>query len=271
MMIAACVAILVSSRNFKDNKNPSGMSLVINDTVGGLDAIVAAPFDFLKDKANDVNNLMSTYQQNAKLSKKIANLSDDATELDSLRAENKDLKAALDLQNTLTNYEKIAANVIVRNPNAWSDTLSIDKGTADGLKDDMIVMSNGGIVGRITQVNTTTAKVALLTSKEALENKIPVRLGSAENPAYGLITGYDAQQNAFIITQISSDNKFTKGDKVLTSGLGGNSPSDLLVGEVIGEKENNKGMDREVYVKPASKFDDIRFVFVIKRGIGGAQ
>ncbi|MBR2764113.1 MAG: rod shape-determining protein MreC [Pseudolactococcus laudensis] len=271
MMITACVAILISARQFNDNKKPSEMTLVVNDTVGGIDGIIAAPFNFFENKAAEVGNLLSTYQQNAKLSKKITQLTDNAAELDSLKAENKELKAALDLQNTLTNYEKVASNVVVRNPNAWGDTMTIDKGSADGLKDDMIVMSNGGVVGRITQVNTTTSKVALLTSDKVLENKIPVRLGSAENPAYGLITGYDAQQNAFIITQISSDNQFTKGDQVVTSGLGGNSPSDLLVGDIIGEKKNQKGMDREVYVKPASQFDNIRFVFAIKRSLSEAK
>ncbi|MGO2939981.1 MAG: rod shape-determining protein MreC [Pseudolactococcus laudensis] len=271
MMITACVAILISARQFNDNKKPSEMTLVVNDTVGGIDGIIAAPFNFFENKAAEVGNLLSTYQQNAKLSKKITQLTDNAAELDSLKAENKELKAALDLQNTLTDYEKVASNVAVRNPNAWGDTMTIDKGSADGLKDDMIVMSNGGVVGRITQVNTTTSKVALLTSDKVLENKIPVRLGSAENPAYGLITGYDAQQNAFIITQISSDNQFTKGDQVVTSGLGGNSPSDLLVGDIIGEKKNQKGMDREVYVKPASQFDNIRFVFAIKRSLSEAK
>ena len=271
MMITACVTIIISARRFKDSQKPSEMTLVVNDTVGGLDGIIAAPFNFFENKAAEVGNLLSTYQQNAKLSKKVTSLTDNASELDSLKAENKALKVALDLQNTLTNYEKVASNVVVRNPNAWGDTMTIDKGSADGLKDDMIIMSNGGVVGRITQVNTTTSKVALLTSDKVLENKIPVRLGSAENPAYGLITGYDAQQNAFIITQISSNNQFTKGEQVVTSGLGGNSPSDLLVGDIIGEKKNQKGMDREVYVKPASQFDDIRFVFAIKRGLGEAK
>ncbi|MBW9331516.1 rod shape-determining protein MreC [Lactococcus raffinolactis] len=271
MMITACVTIIISTRHFKDNRRPSEMTLVVNDTVGGLDGIIAAPFNFFENKVAEVGNLLSTYQQNAKLSKKITSLTDNAAELDSLKAENKELKAALDLQNTLTNYEKVASNVVVRNPNAWGDTMTIDKGSADGLKDDMIIMSNGGVVGRITQVNTTTSKVALLTSDKVLENKIPVRLGSAENPAYGLITGYDAQQNAFIITQISSDNQFAKGDQVVTSGLGGNSPSDLLVGDIIGEKKNQKGMDWEVYVKPASQFDNIRFVFAVKRGLSEAS
>ena len=271
MMITACVAILISAHQFNDNKKPSEMTLVVNDTVGGIDGIIAAPFNFFENKAAEVGNLFSTYQQNAKLSKKITQLTDNAAELDSLKAENKELKAALDLKNTLTNYEKVASNVIVRNPNAWGDTMTIDKGSSDGLKDDMIIMSNGGVVGRITQVNATTSKVALLTSDKVLENKIPVRLGSAENPAYGLITGYDAQQNAFIITQISSDNQFSKGDQVVTSGLGGKSPSDLLVGDIIGEKKNQKGNDREVYVKPASQFDNIRFVFAIKRSLSEAK
>ncbi|GFH43105.1 cell shape-determining protein MreC [Lactococcus hodotermopsidis] len=271
MMITACVTILISVKNFRDKVKPSAMTVVINDTVGTLDGIIGAPFEFAKDKANDFNDLMTTYQQNAKLSKKITKMTDDSNELEALKVENEQLKATLGMKNTLTNYEKIASNVIVRSPNSWSDTMTIDKGSVDGIADDMIVMSNGGIVGRITQVNETTAKVALLTSDKSLENKVPIRIGSLENPAYGLITGYDAHRNAFIITQISSDIKFTKGNEVKTSGLGGNSPANLLVGEVIGEKENTKSVDREVYVKPASKFDNMQFVFVIKRGLSEAQ
>lgn len=271
MMITACVSILMTTQNFKNKKQPSEMTQIVNDTVGGLDGIIATPFRFFENKAAAVADMMATYQQNATLSQKVTKLTDNVSELETLKAENKALKAALGLQNTLTNYDKIAANVVVRNPNAWADTMTIDKGTADGLKDDMIIMGNGGIVGRITQVNERTSKVALLTSDKVLENKVPVRLGGAENPTYGLITGYDAQQNAFIITQISSDQAFTKGDQVVTSGLGGNSPSDLMVGEIIGEKKNMKSIDREVYVKPASQFDNIQFVFVIKRGLSEAQ
>lgn len=71
----------------------------------------------------------------------------------------------------------------------------------------------------------------------------------------------------FIVTQISSDLKFNKGDAVVTSGLGGNSPADLTVGEIIGEKQNTKSVDREVYVKPAGQFSNMQFAFVIKRGL----
>lgn len=271
MVISACVAIMVSAQHYKTKKTPSAMSLAINGTVGGIDKIIALPFDFFQDKMSDASNLMSTYEKNASLSKQVSKLTDESAELNNLKAENKALKAALDLENTLTNYDKISSNVVVRTPNAWRDVMTIDKGKSDGLSEDMIVMSNGGVVGRVVQVNKTTSKVALLTSDKALENKIPVRLGSAENPVYGLMTGYDAQQNAFIVSQISSDATFNKGDAVMTSGLGGNSPADLTVGEIIGEKKNTKGIDREVYVKPTGRFDNIQFVFVIKRGLNEAK
>ena len=267
MIISACVAIMVSAQRYKAKQTPSAMSMAINGTVGGLDKIIGVPFDFFQDKMSDVSNLLTTYEKNASLSKQVSKLTDESVELSSLKAENKALKSALALENTLTNYDKISSNVVVRTPNAWHDVMTIDKGKSDGLKEDMIVMSNGGVIGRIVQVNKTTAKVALLTSDKALENKIPVRLGSANNPAYGLITGYDAQQNAFIVSQMSSDMTFNKGDTVMTSGLGGNSPADLTVGEIIGENKDTKGINRQVYVKPTGRFDNIQFVFVIKRGL----
>lgn len=267
MMIAACIAILISAQRYKEERSPSAMSVVINESVGGIDKVIGAPFNFFQNKLSDLSHFMATYEQNASLSKQVTKLTDDSSELSSLKAENKALKTALALQNTLTNYEKVAANVIVRSPNAWNDTMTIDKGKSDNLTEGMIVMINGGVVGRVVQVNQTTAKVALLTSDKALESKIPVRLGKADNPVFGLITGYDAQQNAFIVTQISSDIKFTKGDVVVTSGLGGNSPADLTVGEVIGEKQNTKSANHEVYVKPTGQFSNMQFAFVIKRGL----
>nr|WP_240424408.1 rod shape-determining protein MreC [Lactococcus allomyrinae] len=130
-------------------------------------------------------------------------------------------------------------------------------------------MANGGVIGRVIQVNKNTAKVSLLSSSKGIENKIPVRLGNAEETTYGLLTGYDSQQNAYIITQLTTQDKISKGTQVFTSGLGGDSPRDLLIGTVLGEKDDNQGLNRQIYVKPASNLYDIRFVFVIQRMIGG--
>lgn len=272
IIIVALSAIVVSAKKFKTAQNPAAMTQTINDGTGFVDQVIAAPIHFVQDKANELSDLMNTYKQNESLKKQLSDLSDEKNKLAGAESENKELKKALNLQETLTDYQTVSANVITRNPASWNDTLVIDRGTKDKLKKDMIVMANGGIIGRITQVNKTTAKVSLLISTKGIENKIPVRLGSSGDPTYGLLSSYDSQQNAFIVTQVNTSTKFAKGSQVFTSGLGGNgagSVRDLLVGSVIGEKLTNQGLDRQIYIKPASSLYDIRFVTVIERMNGG--
>lgn len=272
IVIAAISAIVISAKNFSADKNPASMTQVINDGTGFFDKIVEAPVNFVQDKANEVGNLMDTYKQNASLKKRLAELTDEKNKLSATESENKELKTALQLKETLTDYSTVSANVITRNPSSWDDTLIIDQGKKDGLKDGMPVMANGGIIGCVSQVNQSTAKIALLSSTKGIENKISVRLGTASNPVYGILSGYDTQRNAYVVSNIvDSSVKFTKGNQVFTSGLGNNvgSVANLLVGTIIGEGDSDQGLDRQVYIKPATNFYDIRFVVVVKQMLGG--
>jgi rod shape-determining protein MreC len=269
IIIAAMSAIVISAKNFSANRNPSGMTQTINDGTGFVDHILAAPVHFIEDTSNELGNLMDTYKQNESLKTQLAQSKDDANKLNGLESENKELKKALNLQETLTDYQTVSANVITRDPNSWNDTLVIDSGSQEGLKNGMAVMANGGVIGRVSQVNKTTSKIALLSSSKGITNKIPVRLGDANSTSYGLLTGYDSQQNAYIITQLTTQDKFAKGSQVFTSGLGGETPRDLLIGTVLGEKDDQEGLGRQIYVKPSSNLYDIRFVFVVQRMIGG--
>lgn len=271
IVIAAISAIFVSAKNFKSDQNPAAMTQTINDGTGFVDQVIAAPIHFVQDKANVLSNLINTYKQNENLKKQLTDLTAEKNKLASAESENKELKTALKLQETLTDYDTVSSNVITRNPASWDDTLVIDSGSKDGLQINMPVMANGGIIGRISQVNKSTAKVSLLTSTKGIENKIPVYLGSKTSPSYGILSSYDSTQNAYVVTQVTTTTKFTKGSQVFTSGLGGGvgSVRDLLVGTVIGEKDSNDGLDRQIYIKPASNLYDIRFVFVVKQLIGG--
>lgn len=273
IVIVAVSAILVSAKNYSEQRKPSAMTEVISGGTGFVDKIIAAPVHFVQDKANQLANLMDTYKQNESLKSQLAQNQADNDKLKSEQAENKSLKAALKLQETLTSYSTVSANVITRNPASWNDSLVIDQGSKDGVSDGQVVMGNGGVIGRVVQTNTSNSKVALLSSSEGVTNKIPVRLGSSDNPSYGLLSGYDSRQNAFIISSITTKDKFDKGSEVFTSGLGGSgsdtSPRDLAVGTVIGEKDSDSGLSRQVYVKPMGNLYDIRFVFVVKGMIGG--
>ena len=126
-------------------------------------------------------------------------------------------------------------------------------------------------MGRVIEVNATTAKVELLTSKNVNSNHFPVRVTSASGESFGLLKNYDNKTNALIVSQLTGDATLKEGDVVQTSGLGGNSPADLAVGTVIKVKPDSFGLDREVYVKPYADVYGISVVTVVKRSAGESE
>ena len=63
-------------------------------------------------------------------------------------------------------------------------------------------MANGGVIGRVSQVNENSSKVSLLSSDKGIDAKIPVRLGSPSDPVNGLLASYDDDQNAYVVTSL---------------------------------------------------------------------
>jgi rod shape-determining protein MreC len=181
----------------------------------------------------------------------------------------KALKEELALNETLSDYEKVTANVISRSPDSWQDILVIDKGSKDGLEANMAVLSQKGLVGRVIEVSLTSAKVELLTSSNQTSNHFPVRISSEGGESFGLLNNYDEKSGTLIVDQLTGDAQFKAGDVVQTSGLGGNSPADLPIGTVVESKVDSFGLDRNVYVKSYAQMYDISVVTVVTRMAGG--
>lgn len=241
---------------------------VVNDSVGIVDRIVAAPVNFVEKTVKNVQDLFSTYSENQRLKEKLDTYTDLQQDVKNNEREIKALKEELDLKNSLTNYDKVTANVITRSPDSWQDTLIVDRGSKDGIKQNMAVMSQSGLIGRIVEVNLASSKVELLTSANQKSNHFPVRISAEDGEAFGLLRGYDEKTGAMIVDQLTGDKKIKAGDVVQTSGLGGSSPADLPIGKVVEFKASNFGLDKKVYVKPNAKMYDISVVTIIQRTVG---
>ncbi|MCL2676927.1 MAG: rod shape-determining protein MreC, partial [Streptococcaceae bacterium] len=161
ILVTAILAVIISVQNYKNHRQPSVMTQMINDGTGWVDGFVGAPIRYVQDKSNQIDDMLHAYQQNESLKSELVASQPDKDKLDAIQSENKQLKDALKLKDTLTNYDTISATVISRDPNSWDDTLTINSGKQDGLVDNMVVMANGGVIGRISQVNQNSSKVAL--------------------------------------------------------------------------------------------------------------
>ena len=102
---------------------------------------------------DSVHNLFTTYSENERLKEKIDSYDELALKNKNDQKEIEALKKELNLNQTLTNYEKVTANVITRSPDTWQDMLIVDKGSKDGIEVNMAVMAQKGLIGRVVEVS----------------------------------------------------------------------------------------------------------------------
>lgn len=261
------MAFSVSVRN--SDKTPPLIQRFGNDVVGVADRIVALPVNGVKNSFSSVSNLINTYEENTKLKAQLDDLAQTKTRANTLKAENKELKKQLNLDNTLTDYTKINAAVLTRSPANWQNNLVINKGSLAGVKKNMPVMAGSGLIGRVVEVNGTNSKVELVTTDNQSANRFAAEVVTANGTANGIMTGYDKQSRQLKMGQLNTDAKIKVGDTVQTSGLGGLTPRGLYIGKVSKVKHDNYGLALSLTVKPAVNLDDFTVVTVIKRQLAG--
>lgn len=270
LVIIVVIVISVTAAQRAGGKNNVVQSTV-NDGVGLVDKLISAPAKAVAGSLASLTDLFNTYDENQRLKTKIDSYNELAIQNDNYQKEIDALKAELELNETLTNYEKVTANVISRSPDTWQDIMVVDKGSADGIEVNMAVMSQKGLIGRVIEVNTLSSKVELLTSKNQNSNHFPIRIASDKGDSYGLLKEFDDKEQALVATQLTGDTEITVGSVVQTSGLGGNSPANLPIGTVEKVEPDQYGLDREVYVKPYADLYGITVVTIIQRSAGGNE
>ncbi len=272
-LLSACIAVIlaftiiggsVGLRNRRDT--PLIIQSFGNDVVAVGSRIIDFPLSFVSGSLNNVHDLLNTQDENNYLKSKVTDLEQTKARNSSLEDENKQLKSALKVKNTLTDYNIIQASVISRSPDSWTDLLVINKGTTSGLRKNMAVMSGGGIIGRLIEVNAATAKVELITTSDKSANRFAVEAKAVNGKkVHGIITVIGNKTLAF--TQAVDSEKLKRGAKIYTSGLGGNSPKGLLVGTISTTTHDTFGLSDLIKINPAGELNDPSVVSVIKRKV----
>ena len=237
----------------------------VNDVTNILGRMLAYPANSVNDFMESISNLTNTYQEKQTLKQKVETIYELEVQLNDLKKDNEKMKEALKLQDTLNDYTLINATVIARNPDTWRDIVTINKGANDGLTPQMSVMSDNGLVGKVLDVNPTSARVALLSNNDNTLVRVAAMIQGEKESIYGTLTGFDHEKNILIMSQIQATQEIKVGDKVVTSGLGGVSPSSLYIGTVEEVAMDRFGLYKEVRIKPAADTNDVRYVTVVKR------
>ena len=263
ILVLSMLSISIRLRNKRET--PFLVQKIGNDTVSIVTRVVNWPINLVSNGVANVEDLFNTQAENDHL-KQIDNLAQTKARNSSLEAENTQLKQALKLKKTLTDYTIINGSVISRAADTWSDLLVIDQGSRAGVRKNMPVMSGKGVIGRVVEVNSTTSKVELITTTDKSTNKFAVEADAANGKkVHGVISVEGNNQLAF--TQVVDGQKLKKGTQVYTSGMGGLSPKGLLIGTVTKTTRDTFGLSDVVEIQPAGNLNDPSVVSVIKRKV----
>lgn len=181
----------------------------------------------------------------------------------SLEKEIQELKEALDLNKTLTEYEPINATILSRNKSYWFNTITIDKGTSSGIQENMAVITKNGFIGKISKVYKNSSEVKLITSDD-INFKVGVAIKTNGNDHYAILNGYDKKTKCVIAAGLDKTTAVNKGDAVVTSGLGEMFPAGIYIGEVEDIQKDKYNLSKILYIKVKQDFNDIHYVTVLK-------
>lgn len=243
IILIVLLALLSGSLLITRNKNT-----FLKDGVILIEKIFMYPFTVLNKEKNETQTESYTIQKNVN---------------ESLEKEIQELKEELELNKTLTEYEPINATVLSRNKSYWFNTITIDKGSKSGIKNNMAVITKNGLIGKITKVSNYSSEVKLITSDD-VKFKVSVSIKTNEDDNYAILNGYDKKTGLIKISGIDKTTNINVDDSVLTSGLGEMFPSGIYVGQVKEIKNDKYNLSKIVYIKTNQDFNDIHYVTVLK-------
>ena len=253
-----CVFSIILSSIFSNYSKPakivSGAIVVpLQDGMNGIGK-------WFTNKADYFNSVKKLTKKNKELESQVNEL----TEENSLLAQNKyeleRLRDLYQLDQDYSSYEKIAANVIGKDSGNWFDIFTINKGSKDGIKKDMNVISGGGLVGIVTDVGKDYAKVRAI-----IEDESRVSVSFANTSDTGIVSGDlklmdDGVMN---VTEVLKDAKVTEGDMVVTSKISDKFVPGILVGYVTNIKLDSSELTQSGQIIPVVDFKHIDEVLVI--------
>ncbi|HEM4893652.1 TPA: rod shape-determining protein MreC [Streptococcus suis] len=235
---------------------------IVRVVVTPIQSVISVPTRFFSEQKDVLTDLMNAYEENKQLKEAIMSLEGMAAENTSLKEENASLRSSLGVVSDFPEKQLIPGSVLVRTPSSWSEHISINIGETRGVTSNALVVANGGLVGIVSSLSSDSAVVTLFTNSDEF-TKLPVKISVDSKEIYGILSGYDADTNSFIINQLNSADEIAVGSNVVTSDLAGATPANVQIGKVLSVKSNSNSLNREVYVEPTASFSNIYSVLVV--------
>ena len=259
VMIILCVGLMLVT--FSGSSFSGPFHSAIGTIVMPLERGVNKAGSVLVYLASGFKDVQDLNEENENLRKEIAELTETNNRLSQQISELERLEELYKLDSQYSEYNKVAANVIAKDPGTWYSTYVIDKGTDDGISVDMNVIAGGGLVGIVTETGKSWAVVQSIIDDRSNISAMIASTSDTMVVSGNLLT---MEQGTIDFSELRDpDNVVGEGTTVVTSNISTKYLTGLLVGYVSRVEESSNRLTKKGTIIPAADFMHLREVLVI--------
>lgn len=231
--------------------------------------VIASPFraagtavaDWVSDISHRFDSVEELQQENEQLRREIAELEESLRAAQSAAEENESLRELLGLRQQRSELTFEAARVTQRDTSNWASTLVLNRGTRHGVAiGDCAVDSSGNLAGVITEAGLNWSRLSTVVDTEVQLGASVFRTGETAVAAGDLSLMTECKLR---LQYLSDSAALTKGDLIVTSGLGGYYPSGLVIGTVESVQTDEGGLARYAVLVPKCNIDTLHELYII--------
>ncbi len=264
LILAAIALALISFFTAGRKINSAFMDDVFGFVITPFQGAVASVTGWVNDTVDDIVRRNELADENRQLKERVEELEAENQRLSLYDDENKKLSELLEISRKYQEYDTTGANVIAKDTGVWFDSFLIDKGSTDGLENNMAVINAGGLVGRIVSASSVYSNVySILDSRSSVSAK-SLRTGDL-----GVVTGdYELMKQGLCkMEYIDTDAEIMEGDEIITSGLSDYYPAGISIGYVREIHQDQNGLTKYAVIEPTVDFKHLDTVLVIMEAL----
>ena len=229
-------------------------SQVLEPLQGGVSGLLGQ----VEDVTSVVRRMAELSRQNDQYREEIDRLQSEIARLRELEVENRDLRNLLGLKQRSGAGELVPVRVIARDPSPFVQAITVDRGSDDGVKEGMTIITWRGVVGRVSRVGPSSSKVLLITDTSS---SISGRVQSSDSRLTGIIKG--RPEGGLIMQRIPQEESLQMGETVVTSDFGGLLPEGLVVGQIVQIRRKDVDVMQEAIIEPSADMNRLERLYVL--------
>jgi rod shape-determining protein MreC len=261
LLLTSITVLSLDYQGFRPLNQVQSVARSIVDPLAGSSDSITSP---ITNAWRSVTEFEDLQDENSRLKGELAELRGNSIQAsaaeDSLRALLEEIEI-----DYIGGADTVVAQVVDRPGNFESYSIEIDRGTDDGVRRGMPVVTSAGLVGRVSEVQAGFSQVRLLHQPE-----FPLGIRVVGTGEVALARGQGIGQDLVVKEGIIEETIIKVGDPVVTSGIEGSSyPPDLVVGVISEVEFDTRLLEQEISVRPIADLDDLRFVTIILWTVDG--